>query len=147
MQSEDPSLLSFRVPDGSTLSLNKAIDIPAGQTHTFIQAGELTTESGRNQYHLSCRLNFREFGPRTIEPEVFTIRRTEHGEGWVSSPNIYFYTSEIFLDSGTGTDVIKMECGRWAVPPAWNFSFADMQQTLGDYLTFNFNFPRNTEVK
>ena len=145
MKSDDPSQLSFRVPGGSTLSLNRTVEIPAGKTHVFIQSGQLTTESERNQYHLGCRLNFREFGPRTIEPEVFAIRRTEHGEGWESRPNFYFYRSEIFLDSEKGTDVIKLECDRWAVPPSFNFSFADMQQTLGDYLTFNFNFPDNPQ--
>ena len=138
MQSDDPSLLSFRVPAGSTLSLNKAIEIPAGQTHVMIQAGQLTTESKSNQYDVACRLNFREFGPRTVAPEVFNIRRTEHREGWESRPNFYFYSSEIFLDSEKGTDVINMECSTWAVPPSFNFSFGDMQQTLGDYFTFQF---------
>ena len=147
MQSDDPALLSFRVPSGSTLSLNKVIEIPAGQTHIVIQSGQLSSESGRNQYHLSCRLDLREFGPRVIEPEVFTIRRDEHSEGWESRPNFYFYRSEIFLDSKKGTDIIKLVCNRWAVPPSSNFSFADMQQTLGDYLTFGFNFPQKTETQ
>ena len=141
MQSDDPSLLSFRVPAGSTLTLNKAIEIPAGQTHAMIQSGRLASESGRNQYDLACRLNFRNFGPRTIEPEVFNIRRTEHSEGWESRPNFYFYSSEMLLNSEKGTDIISLECNTWTVPPSFNFSFADMQQTVGDYLTFNFNFP------
>ena len=143
MQSEDPSSLSFRVPAGSTLALNKAIEIPAGQTHAMIQSGELTTESRSNQYEVGCRLNFKNFGPRTIEPEVFNIRRTAHREGWESRPNFYFYSSEIFLDSERGTDVISLECSTWTVPPSFNFSFADMQQALGDYLTFDFRIPES----
>ena len=145
MQSDDPSSLSFRVPTGSTLALNKTIEIPSGQTHVMMQAGRLTTESQRNQYDVACRLNFREFGPRTVAPEVFNIRRTEHREGWESRPNFYFYSSEIFLDSEKGTDVIKMECDTWAIPPSFNFTFADMQQALGDYLTFQFNMPASPE--
>jgi hypothetical protein len=141
MQSDDPSLLSFRAPAGSTLSLNKAIAIPSGQTHVMIQAGQLTAESKRNQYDVACRLNFREFGPRTIAPEVFNIRRTEEREGWESRPNFYFYATEIFLDSKKGTDVIKMECDTWAMPPSFNFSYADIQQTIGDYLSFTFKAP------
>jgi hypothetical protein len=141
MQSDDPSLLSFRAPAGSTLALNKTVEIPAGQTHVMIQAGQLTAESKRNLYDLSCRLNFREFGPRTIQPEVFKVRRTEEREGWESRPNFYFYATEIFLDSEKGTDVIKMECDTWAMPPSFNFSYADIQQTLGDYLTFVFKSP------
>ena len=61
MQSDDPSLLSFRAPAGSTLALNKTVAIPAGSTHIMIQAGRLPTESKRNQYDVACRLNFREF--------------------------------------------------------------------------------------
>ena len=144
-QSEDPSRLSFRVPAGSTLALNKAIDIPAGQTHIMVQAGQLTNESRRNQYEVACRLNFREFGQRPIAPEVFNIRRTEHREGWESHPNIYFYASEIYLDSAIGTDVIKLECDTWAMPPSFNFSFADMQDALGDYLTFKFSSPETPD--
>lgn len=140
-QSDDPASLSFRVPSGSSLVLNKAIEIPEGQTHVMMQAGQLITESRRNQYNVACRLNFREFGPRTIEPEVFNIRRTEHSEGWESRPNFYFYASEIFLDSKTGTDVIKLECDTWAMPPSLNFSFADMQEALGDYLAFKYSSP------
>ena len=139
--SDDPSSLSFRVPADSTLALNKAIEIPAGQTHVMMQAGQLTTESKRNQYEVACSLSFREFGPRTVSPEVFNIRRTEHREGWESRPNFYFYASEIFLDSKIGTDVIKLECDTWAMPPSTNFTFAEMQQALGDYLTFKFNSP------
>ena len=145
MQSDDPSLLSFRVPAGSTLALNKVIEIPAGQTHVMVQSGQLTTESTRNLYDLSCRLNFREFGPRTIQPEVFKIRRTEEREGWESRPNFYFYATEIFLDSEKGTDVIKMECDTWTQPPSFNFSYAEIQQTLGDYFTLEYNFPTSAE--
>ena len=141
MQSDDPSLLSFRVPASSTLALNESIDIPAGKTHVFIQSGELVSESKRNLYELGCRLNFKAFGPRTIAPEVFNIRRTEDREGWESRPNFYFYATEIYLDSTIGTDVIKMECDVWATPPSTNFSYAEIQQTLGDYLTFDFNSP------
>ncbi len=144
-QSVDPSKLSFRVPAGSSLSLNREIEIPEGQTHIMMQSGQLTSESNRNQYDVACRLNFREFGPRTVAPEVFSIRRTEHREGWESRPNFYFYASEIYLDSAAGTDVIKLECDTWAMPPSINFSFADMQEALGDYLTFKYSSPETPE--
>jgi hypothetical protein len=144
-QSDDPSSLSFRVPAGSTRALNKVIEIPDGLTHAFIQSGQLITESKRDQYDLGCRLNFKEFGPRTIAPEVFNIRRTEDREGWESRPNFYFYATEVFLDSDKNTDVIKLECDIWAMPPSTNFSYADIQRTLGDYLTFKFKSPYTPE--
>jgi hypothetical protein len=139
MQSSDPSSFSFSIPPGSTLSLNKSLEITGGNTHALIQDGKLTTENQRNQYALGCRIDFREFGPRTVTPEVFNIQRTEHNEGWVSRPNIYFYSTEIYLSSDKGTDIIKLVCGNWATWPSNNFSIADIAQTLGDYFSFSFN--------
>jgi hypothetical protein len=141
--SDNPGSLSFRVPPGSTLSLNKNLDIADGNTHVMIQSGRLTTEQKRNNYVVACRVNFRDFGPRTIEPEVFNILRTEDGEGWVSRPNIYSYTTEIYLGSEKGTDIIKIVCNTWAMPPSVNFSYAEIEQALGDYFTFSFNFPES----
>jgi hypothetical protein len=145
--SSDPASLSFRVPPGSTLSLNKSIDIPEGETHVVIQNGKPTAQNKKNDYVLACRLDFKGFGPRTVTPEVFKILRTEDGEGWVSRPNIYYYSTEIYLSSDKDTDVIKLVCGNWAMPPSVNFSYADIEQTLGDYFTFAFNLenPGNTK--
>ena len=141
MQSDDPSLLSFKIPPGSTLALNKNIEITEGNTHAQFQHGKLTTEKRRSQYDLGCRLDFREFGPRTVTPEIFNIERTEHNEGWISRPNIYFYSTEIYLSSDNDTDIIKLVCGNWATWPATNFSIADITHTLGDYFSFFFNPP------
>ena len=143
--SKNPESLSFRVPPGSTLSLNKNLDIAEGNTHVMLQSGKLTTENKRNNYVVACRVNFKDFGPRTVEPEVFNILRTEDGEGWVSRPNIYSYTTEIYLGSDKGTDIIKIVCNTWAMPPSVNFSYAEIQQALGDYFTFSFNFPESSK--
>jgi hypothetical protein len=43
-QSTDPLLLTFKIPDGSTLSLNKDIEVPEYKTHAALQAGKLTTD-------------------------------------------------------------------------------------------------------
>ena len=140
-QSHDPSLLSFRMPDGSTLSLNKALEIPAGSTHALFQSGELTTESDANLYEVSCRLDLRSFGPRTIEPEEFRIRRTEDGQRRASDAGIWAFFSEIHLDSNKGTDIIMLRCQSWGFGMHWHFSVTDIQAALGDYFTFT--FPQN----
>ena len=140
-QSHNPSLLSFRMPDGSTLTLNKALEIPAGSTHALLQSGELTTESEANLYEVSCRLDLKAFGPRTIEPEEFRIHRTEDGQRRVSDAGIWAFFSEIHLDSDKGTDVIMLRCSSWGYGMHWHFSVADMQTALGDYFTFT--YPQN----
>jgi hypothetical protein len=138
-QSHDPSLLSFRIPEGSTLALNKPLEIPAGNTHALLQSGELIRESDSKLYEISCRFDVRSFGPRTIEPEVFRIRRTEDGQRRVSDAGIWAFFSEIHLDSDKGTDVIMLRCQSWGYGMHWHFSVADMKTALGDYFTFTFS--------
>jgi hypothetical protein len=136
--STDPDSMHFDIPRGSTLSLNKDLAISEGNTHAFIQSGELTTESSRNNYDINCRLNFREFGPRTIEPEDFIVTRTEDGWVWISQPSIKRFFTEVHLRSNKGTDVIKMVCQQWGGSTDRNFTVAEMEQAFGDFLTFKF---------
>ena len=137
-QSHDPSLLSFRMPEGATLSLDKVLEIPAGHTHAQLQSGQVTTEWDSSLYEISCRFDVSAFGPRTIEPEVFRIRRTEDGSRRASDGGIWVYFSEVHLDSDRGTDVIMLRCQRWGYNLDWHFSVADMTTALGDYFTFAF---------
>ena len=140
-QSHDPSLLSFRIPEGSTLTLNKPLEIPTDNAHALFQSGELTTESNSNLYEVSCRFDVGSFGPRIIEPEDFRIHRTEDGQLRASDAGIWEFFSEIHLDSDKGTDVIMLRCQSWGYGMHWHFSVADMQTALGNYFTFT--FPKN----
>ena len=137
-QSQDPSSLTFSMPEGSTLTLNKELSIPAGNTHALLQSGKLITIRERNQYNIHCRFETRTFGPRTIEPEVFRIRRTEDGQRRISDAGIWLFFSEIYLDSDKGTDVIMLRCQTWGSRMDRNFTVTEMEPTLGDYFTFNF---------
>jgi len=138
MHSNDPSSIAFDIPDGSTLTLNKELAIADGSTHALIQAGKVITSSEVNKYDVNCRFDLKKFGPRTIEPETFKIRRTEDGQEWVSQPSIRRFYTEVYLDSEKGTDVIKLDCQEWGDYIDNNFPVADMQKTLGDYFTFEF---------
>jgi len=138
MHSDDPSSIYFSIPDGSTLTLNKNLVIADGETHVLMQAGKVTTISAVNKYDVNCRFELKKFGPRTIEPEAFKIRRIEDGQEWVSQPVIRRFYTEVYLDSDKGTDVIRLSCQEWGDGIDKNFSVAEMQRTLGDYFTFNF---------
>ena len=140
-QSDDPSSLTFRMPEGSTLTLNRKLEIPAGSTHALLQHGKVTTVKERNLYEASCRFDTRAFGPTTIQPKEFIIRRSEHGDRQVSDGGIWSYYSEIYLDSGVGTDVITLRCERWGYNTDRHVAIAEMQTALGDY--FNFDFPQD----
>jgi len=145
MHSDDPSSMSFRMPEGSTLTLNKDLVITEGNTHALLQEGKLITTAERNDYYINCRFDVRSFGPRTIKPEVFHIRRTEDGQQRVSDAGIFRFYSDIFLDSEKGTDVIKLTCQVWGFGTERNFTVTEIKPTLGDYFTFT--FPQSTAVK
>lgn len=138
MYSSDPNSLYFSIPEGSTLSLNKPLSITASDTHATVQNGEQIDDDKRNDYAINCRLDFREFGPRTIEPQSFTVMRSEDGQNWVSRPSILRFYTEIYLSSDTGTDIIKMVCQEYGGPTDRNFTVAEMQQALGDLYSFTF---------
>lgn len=139
MQSDDPSSLSFKIPDGSTLSLNKDLDIPDSVTHALLQAGKLTTDRDRDAYRLNCKFDVKMFGPRTIKPEVFNIRRTESGQEWISEKagTMRYYT-DVFLESNKGTDVIKLTCQRQGDNTDRTFAIFEIEPALGEYFTFTF---------
>jgi hypothetical protein len=137
-QSRDPSSSTFRIPEGSTLTLNRALDIPAGHTHALLQSGKPMTNKKSNLYEISCRFDTRSFGPKTLEPEVFRIRRTEDGQREASKGGIWAYYSEVYLDSDKGTDVVMLRCQTWGYNTQWHFSVSDMKAALGDYFTFTF---------
>lgn len=138
MYSSDPNSLAFSIPNGSTLSLNKKLTISHRDTHAVIQLGKETTDKDKNDYEINCRLDLKEFGPRTIDPEVFKVKRTEDGQNWISQPSILRFYTEIYLSSDKGTDIIKMVCQEYGDQTDRNFTVAEMQTALGDYVSFTF---------
>ena len=84
LSSTDPDSLAFSIPPGSILSLNRPLDISSLNTHALIQAGMAISENEKNEYDINCRLDMKKFGPRTLEPEDFTITRSEDGFEWFS---------------------------------------------------------------
>jgi len=138
MYSDDPGSLAFSIPEGSTLSLNKKLSISPSDTHAVIQHGKETTDRDKNDYAINCRLDVKKFGPRTIEPEEFKITRTEDGQNWISQPSIMRFYTEIYLSSDKGTDIIKMVCQDYGDQTDRNFTVAEMQTALGEYVSFTF---------
>ncbi len=138
MHSSDPDSLGFSIPKGSTLSLNKKLTIPQNDTHAVIQYGKETTDNDRHDYDVNCRLDVKEFGVRTIEPEDFKVTRTEDGQNWISQPSILRFYTEIYLTSDKGTDIIKMVCQEYGDQTDYHFTVKEIETTLGDYFSFTF---------
>ncbi len=138
-QSTDPTQLDFKIPKGSTLTLNKQLEIPEHRTHATLQYGKVIANRERKDYELNCRFDVKNFGPNTIQPEVFSIRRSESGQEWISqAAGILRYYTDVFLDSGKGTSVIKLTCQEQGYKMDTPFAIADMETAVGDYFTFTF---------
>jgi hypothetical protein len=137
-QSSDPSALEFDIPEGSLLTLNRALDIPAGETHALIQQGMLIKKRDKDDYRINCRFDVKNFGPRTIAPEKFIIRRTEDGQEWISRAGIMRYYTYLYLQSEKGTDVIKLSCQQYGDNTQRNFSVSEIGNALGNYFSFSF---------
>ena len=138
MHSSDPNSIMFSIPDGSTLSLDKKLNIPHNDTHAVIQYGKEISDKERHDYDVNCRLDVKEFGPKIIEPEKFKITRTEDGQNWISQPSILRFYTEIYLTSDKGTDIIKMVCQEYGDQTDYHFTVEDIEVALGDYVSFVF---------
>ena len=138
LHSNDPSSLAFDIPDGSTLSLNKKLPVAEGNTHTIIQGGKVTSEKSKDLYSISCSLEMKAFGPRTVHPDTFEIRRTEDGQEQASGPYIVRYYTEVYLYSDHNSDIIKLVCSVWADRLDGSFPVSEMKKALGDYFSFSF---------
>lgn len=139
--STDPTSIRFDIPEGSTLTLNKDLPIENNNTHAVIQNGLIVEEKSKNLYYLSCRLELKAFGPRTIKPDTFQISHVEDNIEPDVTAYTYRYYTEVFLRSDHNSDIIMLECSVWGDPIDGSFPVADMQKTLGDYFTFNFAKP------
>lgn len=138
MYSNDPNSLFFSIPKDSTLALNKEMTISSSNTHGTIQAGKLINDDAREFYDINCRLDFKKFGPRTIEPEEFSIIQTEDGQNWISQPSILRFYTEVYLASNKDTDIIKMVCQIYGDSNDRNFTVAEMQTALGDFISIKY---------
>jgi hypothetical protein len=138
MHSNDPNSIMFSIPKGSTLSLDKKLNVPNNDTHAVIQYGKEISDKERHDYDVNCRLDVKAFGPRTIEPEKFTVTRTEDGQNWISQPSILRFYTEIYLTSDKGTDIIKMVCQEYGDQTDYHFTVEDIEVALGDYFSFAF---------
>lgn len=138
LHSNDPNSMFFSIPEGSTLSLNNEMTLSHKVTHDLIQFGKEITDKDRDFFDINCRLDFKKFGPRTIKPETFTITRTIDGQNWIAEPTRLRFYTKVYLASNKDTDVIKMVCQIYGDPSDRNFTVAEMQTALGDFITINY---------
>lgn len=135
--SNDANSPFFRIPAGSSLTLNKELAVPAGQRHVKLQHGKPV--AGVDGYKVNCQMRVFDLGVDAIHPEQFRIARTGEGREWESRPYVLRFFRVLHLESETQPWVIKLICQRLA-HPHWgrNVSVPEMREALGDYVSFDF---------
>jgi hypothetical protein len=136
-QTRDINSPFYKVPPGSTIILNKDLDIPTGEAHIDLQDGSPAAAVGN--YNVSCSFRVRNLGPSTIKADTFKIRETSPGQEWVSRPDIMSFYREFRLESARQPDVMKFVCQDWDGPITGRpVSVPEMQKAVGSYVTFSF---------
>ncbi|MCW8908508.1 MAG: hypothetical protein OQL28_14780 [Sedimenticola sp.] len=72
----------YRVQEGSRITLNQPLEVPAGKTRVFLQRGAVTPFSDLDQYTPSCSFVVWDLRqePQTIKPDSFSVQRVSLGE-------------------------------------------------------------------
>jgi hypothetical protein len=136
-QTRDVNSPFYKIPPGSSIVLNKELNIPSGNAHIDLQSGNPSTAVGN--YKVSCTFQVRNLGPSTIKADTFSIRETSTGQEWVSRPDIMRFYREFRLASATQPDVMKFVCQDWDGPMTGRpVSVPEMQQAVGEYVSFRF---------
>lgn len=149
---KDTSSFLYSVPEGSTLTLNQSITIPAHLARRFFQGGQPTLEKHINIYypHCSIVMNTLADHERTLKPTVFEIVRVQDNEEEASryilyanrtmvlgdGPLIIGKSTYYYLQSRDEPDVRSMECIQWNDPYSVKYlSIDEVRKSLGNYFT------------
>jgi len=143
----------YSVPEGSTLTLNKPVEIIQNTARTYFQNGLITKENDLNIYYPHCSItvnNLLEHN-RTLKPTSFTIYKVEdqeeHAQRFImyasikslshsDGPSIIGQASYYYLKSADEPDVRTLECVQWGDPFYVKYvSISDIQSALGEFFT------------
>ncbi|MFV1992574.1 MAG: hypothetical protein ACC635_01605 [Acidiferrobacterales bacterium] len=152
----------LNITPGLKLKLNKAIVIPGETASLHIQDGEPKPQQLNpvENYRPYCVIEVRNrlAATQTIKPDIFTITRVFLNEEFVSLlpkiasltmtasyPGLYLgaggvtavsYVTEIYLESDTQPDVVRLSCKQWDDPMVGgHLTLQEIKLALGELIT------------
>ena len=137
--------------NGSTITLNQPIRVPRNAVAAGIRGGSIGT---LHEFEGHCRIELWSISSeeRFIEPDEFTVVRTnwqwEYFGGFhplnsyagiltSEGPNLFWYTTYIYLESPQQPDVYRLRCRHLQesdVDPRY-LTVAQMQAVMGEVMT------------
>jgi len=157
------------VPTGSTLILNKPINIQPEQVAAFVQHGDIVQAGRFDIYRPNCKFELFKISTqsRTVQPgkfaitqvvdEMETVQRSKpvflamnsHSQSepvsWgmmlgASENEMYNYATAMYLSSETQPDVYRMTCKHWESIIDDNYlSIKQMREAMGEWFTLRIN--------
>jgi hypothetical protein len=127
----------YRIPPGSSLTVNKELPIPSGQRHVKLQHGQPV--SGVDEFKINCEIRVYDLGVASIRPDSFRITSAGEGREWELRPTVLRFYRVLNIRSEAQPEVLKLICQKSDDPLAGrNPTVPQMQEALGEYITFEF---------
>jgi hypothetical protein len=157
----NPDSPYYRIPAGSTLTLNKDLAIPAGKAAVYIQNGQIVGSIGQiHEYDPYCSLEMRtnrdvaqpvkadQFvilkvreETRLARAESILLARNFHttiaGNNMDGGPSQKLHSTLLDLRSERQPEVFRLTCQRWddRSYPTLPLTVSEIRKTLGDVFT------------
>ena len=146
----DESSPFFKVPAGSTLTLNEPLTIQTGEASVRMQNGRILPFTQIDKFHANCDFEVRTIAKSatTISPDTFIITKVVYESDVAASswnvfassgdagPSHVDYMTFMYLESVKHPDVLRITCTHWEDPPEAEFlSIAQMRKAMGNILT------------
>ncbi len=141
------------VPAGSTVSLARVIDIPAGRANVFIQGGKVQSYHATDLYSPYCELVLRGDlnRARTVQPDTFEIYRSVQEVNPIygaqtsgvadvlgSGESRQMYQTTMYLQSKRQPQVYQLVCGHWVYASSDDYlTVAQIRSVLGKLFMLN----------
>jgi hypothetical protein len=153
----------FSVKQGSRLVLNRALTIPPNQVSVYVQNGEVKSQPDVDFYYPNCKFELYSISEqqRRVEPDTFRVHRVVDERNEVSlgqrtyaplggavglsmgdAPQVYNYTTVMYLESALQPDVFRITCQHWEdVFFDKYLSIEQMRQAMGGVFTLELATP------
>lgn len=144
----------FKVPVGSTLTLNQPLTIQPHHASVRMQYGRIMPYSQIDKFYANCDFEVRTIAkqPTIINPDTFLITKVVNEEDvaagdWTvyaffgsgdAGPSHVDYMTVMYLESVKQPDVLRITCTHWEDPVEAEFlSIQQMRKAMGKILTLN----------
>lgn len=153
----------FSVKQGSRLVLNRALTIPPDQVSVYVQDGEVKSQPEVDFYSPNCKFELYRISEqqRRVEPDTFNVHKVVDerievsighetyaalgdaiGISAADAPQVYNYTTVMYLDSVFQPAVFRITCQHWEdVFVDKYLSIEQMRQAMGGVFTLELSKP------